>query len=49
MAQSQIEEASGTERRIRHVARDGVSAAAVSLGISVLLTLTLGIAVRWFG
>lgn len=49
MAQSQIEDVSGTDRRIRHVARDGVSAAAVSLGFSVLLTLAVGLALRWLG
>ena len=49
MAQSKIEDAPGTDRRIRHVARDGASAAAVSLVASVLLTLTLGLVVRWLG
>ncbi len=49
MAQSEIEDAPGTDRRIRHVARDGVSAAALSLAASVLLTLTFGFAFRWLG
>lgn len=49
MAQSEIEDAEGADRRIRHVARDGMSAAAVSLVASVLLTLTLGLALRWLG
>ncbi len=49
MAQSEIEDAPGTDRRIRHVARDGLSAAAVSLGASVTLTLALWLAVWWLG
>jgi hypothetical protein len=49
MAQSEIEDARSTDRRIRHVARDGLSAAAVSLGGSVALTLALWLVLRWVG
>jgi hypothetical protein len=49
MAQSEIDDAASTDRRVRHVARDGLSAAAVSLGGSVALTLTLWLVVRWLG
>ena len=36
-------------RRIRDDARDGLAAAAVSLGGSVGLTLALGVLLRWLG
>lgn len=49
MAQSEIEDARSTDRRTRHVARDGLSAAAVSLGGSVAVTLVLWLALRWLG
>ena len=49
MAQSEIEDAPSTGRRVRHVARDGLAVAAVSLGGSVALTLTLWLLVRWVG
>jgi len=49
MAHSEIEDAPSTDRRVRHVARDGLSAAAVSLGGSVALTLALWVLVRWLG
>lgn len=49
MAQSEVEDARSTGRRVRHVARDGLSAAAVSLGGSVALTLALWLLVRWLG
>ena len=49
MAHSEIEDAPSTDRRVRHVARDGLSAAAVSLGGSVALTLALWLVVRWLG
>ena len=49
MAQSEIEDARSTDRRIRHVARDGLSAAAVSLGGSVAVTLALWLVLRWVG
>ena len=37
------------QRRIRDDARDGLAAAAVSLGGSVGLTLALGVLLRWLG
>jgi hypothetical protein len=49
MAQSEIEDARSTVRRVRHVARDGLSVAAVSLAGSVALTLALGLVVWWLG
>jgi hypothetical protein len=49
MAHSEIEDAPSTDRRVRHVARDGLSAAAVSLGGSVALTLALSLLLRWLG
>ncbi|GAA1853142.1 hypothetical protein ACFFOM_16340 [Microlunatus capsulatus] len=49
MAHSEIEDAPSTDRRVRHVARDGLSAAAVSLGGSVALTLALYLLLRWLG
>ena len=49
MAQSQLKSAPGTDRRVRHEARDGLAAAAVSLGASVALTALLYVAVRWLG
>ncbi|GAA1437626.1 hypothetical protein GCM10009616_39750 [Microlunatus lacustris] len=49
MVQSEIEDARSTGRRVRHVARDGLAAAAVSLGGSVALTLALWLVVRWVG
>ena len=49
MAQSEIEDAPSTGRRVRHVARDGLAVAAVSLGGSVALTLALWLVVRWLG
>jgi len=49
MAHSEIEDAPSTDWRVRHVARDGLSAAAVSLGGSVALTLALWVLVRWLG
>ena len=36
-------------RRIRDDARDGLAAAAVSLGGSIAVTLTLGLLLRWLG
>jgi hypothetical protein len=36
-------------RRIRDDARDGLAAAAVSLGGSLTITLTLGLLLRWLG
>ena len=49
MAQSEIEDARSTGRRVRHVARDGLSAAAVSLGGSIAVTLALGLLLAWLG
>ncbi len=49
MAQSEIEDAAGTDRRVRQVARDGLAAAAVSLGASLALMVTLWSALRWLG
>lgn len=49
MAHSEIEDAPSTDRRVRHVARDGLSAAAVSLGGSVALTFALYLLLRWLG
>ncbi len=49
MVQSEIEDSPCTDRRVRHVARDGLSAAAVSLGGSVAVTATLGLLVWWLG
>jgi hypothetical protein len=39
----------GGHRRIRHLARDGVSVAALSLGASVGVTLALSVLLRWLG
>jgi hypothetical protein len=39
----------GRARRIRDDARDGLAAAAVSLGGSLTITLTLGLLLRWLG
>lgn len=36
-------------RRIRDDARDGLAAAAVSLGGSIAVTLTLALLLRWLG
>jgi hypothetical protein len=36
-------------RRVRDDARDGLAAAAVSLGGSLTVTLTLGLLLRWLG
>ena len=36
-------------RRIRDDARDGLAAAALSLGGSLALTFALGLALRWLG
>jgi hypothetical protein len=36
-------------RRIRDEARDGLSAAAVSLGGSIVVTLALSLLLRWLG
>jgi hypothetical protein len=36
-------------RRIREQAWDGLSAAAVSLGGSIAVTLALGLLLRWLG
>jgi hypothetical protein len=36
-------------RRVRDQARDGLAAAAVSLGGSITITLTLGLLLRWLG
>ena len=36
-------------RRIRDDARDGLAAAAVSLGGSITITLTLALLLRWLG
>ncbi|SDS08499.1 hypothetical protein SAMN04488543_1040 [Friedmanniella luteola] len=49
MAQSEIEDVPSTDRRVRHAARDGLSAAAVSLAGSVALTLALALVLRWVG
>jgi len=49
MVQFELGSGPGTARRIRHEARDGLAAAAVSLGASVTLTALLYLAVRWLG
>ena len=49
MAQSEIEDVPRRDRRVRHVARDGLSAAAVSLGGSVAVTFALWLVLRWVG
>ena len=49
MAQSELTSAPVADRRIRHEARDGLAAAAVSLGASALLAGLLYAAVRWLG
>ena len=37
------------QRRIRDDARDGLAAAAVSLGGSIAVTITLAVLLRWLG
>ncbi len=49
MAQSEIEDAASTDRRVRQVARDGLAAAGVSLGSSLALMVALWTALRWLG
>jgi hypothetical protein len=49
MPQPELERSPSAGRRIRHEARDGLSAAGVSLGGSVLLTVLIWVAVRWLG
>ena len=49
MAQSELSSAPGADRRIRHEARDGLAAAAVSLGASAALAGLLYVAIRWLG
>jgi len=39
----------GSRRRIRDDARDGLAAAAMSLGGSLAVTLTLALLLRWLG
>ncbi len=41
--------ATTAERRIRDDARDGLAAAAVSLGGSIAVTLALALLLRWLG
>jgi hypothetical protein len=49
MAQSELSSAPGTDRRVRHEARYGLAAAAVSLGASAVLAGLLSVAARWLG
>jgi hypothetical protein len=49
MAQSHLRSAPGKDRRLRHEARDGLAAAGLSLGASVVLTSLLYVAARWLG
>ena len=49
MAQSELSSAPRMDRRIRHEARDGLAAAAVSLAASAVLAGLLYVAVRWLG
>jgi hypothetical protein len=49
MAQSELSSAPGAGRRVRHEARDGLAAAAVSLGASAALAGLIHLALWWLG
>lgn len=49
MSQSELERRPDAGRRIRHDARDGVAAAALSLGASVAVVVIVRLAAWWLG